>query len=61
MERMRGFTFGSELKYEQLLYLACYVREGSCKYKEFLYREGDEAQEIFLIEKGEFHYIAHQD
>lgn len=33
------------------------MEEDTCKYKDYLYREGEEPEHVFFIVEGEFHYV----
>jgi hypothetical protein len=41
MDLLSTFSMMSSLKYDALLYLAYNMEEMSCKYKDYLYHEGE--------------------
>ena len=57
MDRFNVFSMLKTLKYDELLYLAYNMEDCLCKYKDYLYKEGDEPDYAYFIEEGEFHYI----
>jgi hypothetical protein len=57
MDRLNCYAVMAPLHYDALLYLASHMEEVSLRFKEYLYREGQEADCIFLVEEGEFCYV----
>lgn len=57
MDELSQFSVMKLLKYEELLYLAVHMETTECKYKESLYRQGEEAEFVYLIAVGEFYYV----
>ena len=57
MDLLATFSMARELHYDELLFLAFNMEEDTCKYKDYLYREGEEPEHVFFIVEGEFHYV----
>ena len=56
MDTLASFSILQEMKYEQLLHLAFYMEKKTYKYKEYVFREGDQSHFLYLVLIGEFQY-----
>ena len=57
LDRLKVFSIVKILKYDALLYLCHHLEEHCCKFKDYLYREGSEADYVYFLEEGEFYFI----
>lgn len=52
IDRLKTYVVLKEMKYNQLLHLAYYLDERAFKYKQEVYKEGDEVDYLYLVERG---------
>lgn len=52
MDRLKEYTIMRNMDYSKLLHLAYHVKQTTYKYKQYVYKEGDTANSLYLVQQG---------